>query len=506
MTSSQEIASALSRVHATAKKYGGTILPSAEIQRQDRELLVRTQWLQEIIKGWYMLVRPDLNAGDSSVWYANFWDFLRFYLEHLYDEDYCLSSENSLELHIGSTVIPKQVVAITKKGGGKSQELLFRTSVFAYADPGNLPEERISVRGIQAMTLPYALCKVTPTYFREKSQEVEIALRSIRDPSELLQVIVQHKFKRAAARLIGAYQFLGDQAMAKTLEAGLAQVGMLIKPENPFEYETPFTPVARGQSPYAARIFAMWNRYRQDVILNFPAPPGLPQNGDDYLKQIDRIYTFDAYNSLSIEGYQVNLELIERVKSQKWNPDYHDNDRNERNALAARGYFEAHREVKKTIENILNGAPPGEAIEGDLQKWYRALFHPSARAGIISEADLFGYRKGPVYIRSSRHVPPPREALLDAMEAFFTCLKDESHPAVRAILGHFIFVFIHPYIDGNGRIGRFLMNAGLASGGYPWIVIELKNRQDYFKALEAASVEGTVIPFVQFVAHSRSHQ
>lgn len=92
MTTSHEIASALGRAHETAKNYGGSILPSSEIQRADRELLTRTHWLQEIIKGWYMLVRPDLNIGESSGWYANFWDFLRIYLEHLYDKDYCLSA------------------------------------------------------------------------------------------------------------------------------------------------------------------------------------------------------------------------------------------------------------------------------------------------------------------------------------------------------------------------------------------------------------------------------
>ena len=37
--------------------------------------------------------------------------------------------------------------------------------------------------------------------------------------------------------------------------------------------------------------------------------------------------------------------------------------------------------------------------------------------------------------------------------------------AVRAVLGHFFFVYIHPYMDGNGRMGRFVLNAMLASGG-----------------------------------------
>lgn len=76
---------------------------------------------------------------------------------------------------------------------------------------------------------------------------------------------------------------------------------------------------------------------------------------------------------------------------------------------------------------------------------------------------------------------------MDGMETLFTLLKQETEPAARAVLGHFLFVFIHPYPDGNGRLGRFLMNAMLASGGYPWAVIRLKRRQQYMKVLEQAS-------------------
>ncbi|HRH89073.1 MAG TPA: Fic family protein, partial [Rubrivivax sp.] len=42
------------------------------------------------------------------------------------------------------------------------------------------------------------------------------------------------------------------------------------------------------------------------------------------------------------------------------------------------------------------------------------------------------------------------------------------------MLGHFLFVHIHPYSDGNGRIGRFILNTFLASGGYPWTVIRVE--------------------------------
>jgi Fic family protein len=71
----------------------------------------------------------------------------------------------------------------------------------------------------------------------------------------------------------------------------------------------------------------------------------------------------------------------------------------------------------------------------------------------------------------------------------FELLASEPHPAVRAVLGHFFFVFIHPYIDRNGRIVRFLMNTMLASGCYPWIVIPVEEREGYMHCLEMASVQ-----------------
>jgi len=83
----------------------------------------------------------------------------------------------------------------------------------------------------------------------------------------------------------------------------------------------------------------------------------------------------------------------------------------------------------------------------------------------------------------------------------FELLEQESEASVRAVLGHFIFVFIHPYMDGNGRMGRFLLNAMLASGGYPWTVIPVEKRDEYMQALEKASVDQNIIPFAAFLGY-----
>ena len=96
-------------------------------------------------------------------------------------------------------------------------------------------------------------------------------------------------------------------------------------------------------------------------------------------------------------------------------------------------------------------------------------------------------------------MPLNREAVWDAMPTLFDLLREELDPAVRVVLGHFIFVYIHPYIDGNRRIGRFLMNLMLASGGYPWTVIPVQDRKTYMEALEEASVAENIAPFADFL-------
>lgn len=87
----------------------------------------------------------------------------------------------------------------------------------------------------------------------------------------------------------------------------------------------------------------------------------------------------------------------------------------------------------------------------------------------------------------------------NCVAAFFDLLREEAEPSVRCVLGHFMFVYIHPYMDGNGRVGRFLMNVMMASGGYPWTVIPVEDRNRYMHALERASVCGEIVPFAEFL-------
>ena len=71
----------------------------------------------------------------------------------------------------------------------------------------------------------------------------------------------------------------------------------------------------------------MWQEMRKVVLAHFPKPPGRPANPNAYLKHVEETYVTDAYHSLSIEGYRVSQDLIQRVTVGTWNPGNNENDR-----------------------------------------------------------------------------------------------------------------------------------------------------------------------------------
>jgi hypothetical protein len=324
-------------------------------------------------------------------------------------------------------------------------------------------------------------------------------MATVKDASDVLRPLLEGGHSTVAGRLAGAFRNAGQTRIADEILKTMDAAGYAVRETDPFEHRPASLLAMREASPYVNRIRLMWEAMRGDVLAAFPAPPGIPDQPEAYLRAVEEAYVTDAYHSLSIEGYRVSRDLIERVRSGGWNPDANAEDRENRNALAARGYYEAFVAVKAGVEKVLRGGNAGSVADADHAEWYRRLFGPSVTAGIIGVADLAGYRTGPVYIRRSMHVPPPREAVRECMPVLFEILRGESEPSVRVVLGHFVFVYIHPYMDGNGRMGRFLMNVMLASGGYPWTVIPVERRDDYMRALESASVRQDIRLFAAFV-------
>ena len=497
MTPNDRLANALEEARKSAQE---NIVRGKDLKPRTRKLLLETGSLIEVIRGWYLLAPPFTTAGDTTLWHGNFWAFLGIYLADRVGDGYCLSAESSLDLLAGETRTPEQVVVILQDGGNNVVELAFGTSLLTYKDPARLPKTRGKYRGVNVMSAGAALARVAPTYFEKSRMNAELVLRSASD-QEIAQGVLEFGKAIAAGRIVGALTEIGETEKAQKLSVALANARLAAKPENPFPSGGAIIPPhVRIRSPYAGRIHALWASMRDDVIEHFPPSPMVLTSKEAAIQQANAIYRHDAYNSLSIEGYSVTTELIERVRTGAFNAE-NSNDKQSLDAMAAKGYFLAHEAVIESIGRILDGANPGKVADQDLQSWYAQLYQPSVDAGIIAAYSLAGYRERPVFIRNSMHVPPTAgPAVMDAMEALFTLLKDEHHAAVRAVMGHFAFVFIHPYQDGNGRIGRFLMNAMFASGGYPWTVIRVSRRAQYMAALEEASTKQNIVPFIRIVA------
>lgn len=499
-TPSEKLANSLEALQALQQQ-GVVAIKSSDLSRTHRERLAKNGFIQEVMKGWYIPSRPDEVQGDSTAWYASFWDFCATYLNERFGTDWCLSPEQSISLHAGDKTVPRQLLVRTPRGRNKITELAHGTAVLEVRS--TLPDTRDTEEqeGLRLFSLASALIACAPGVFEQKATDMRAALSIIPDASEILSRLLDGGHSVIAGRLAGAFRNIERNRIADDILETMRAADYTVRETDPFETKSLVILPGRERSPYVNRMRLMWAEMREQVIELFPKAPGQPNDIKAYLKRVEEVYVTDAYHSLSIEGYRVSPELIEQVRSGNWNPDINDADREHHNGLAARGYYQAFQAVKQSVERVLENQNPGTVSDEDHSSWYREMFAPSAVAGIVKPADLAGYRSAPVYIRRSKHVPPSRDAVRDLMPAFFELLQQEKDAAVRIVLGHFVFVYIHPYIDGNGRMGRFLMNVMLAAGGYPWTVVPVEERAVYMAALEEASVRQNIAPFTEFLAH-----
>jgi len=494
----EKLAESLEALRALQDR-GVIAVRSGALTRRHRERLVKNGFLQEVMKGWYIPGSPDEATGESSAWYASYWGFCAAYLKERFGSNWSLSPEQSLLLHAGNMTVPRQLLVRSPKARNNVTMLPHDTSLFdtraALPEAGQIAEKD----GLRLFSVPAGLVNCGSRFFRQNATDARAVLAMVRSASDVLALLLEGGHSTVAGRLAGAFRNIGRDRIADDIVKTMQTADYGIREKDPFEDTIDLILPPREQSPYVNRIRLMWQQMREPILKEFPAAPGRPFDIAAYLKAADDMYVTDAYHSLSIEGYRVSPELIERVRIGEWNPDENEDDREHRNALTARGYWQAYQAVRESVRKVLEGSNPGAVADDDHGAWYREMFAPSITAGLLRTADLAGYRNSPAYIRRSRYVPPRHEAVQDCMPAFFDILREEPEPSVRVVLGHFVLVYIHPYMDGNGRIGRFLMNVMLAGGGYPWTVIPLQKRDEYMGALESASVRQDIAPFAMLL-------
>jgi len=478
------------------------VFRSDDLSRVHRERLLENGFLREVMKGWVISSSPDAQPGESTPWHASFWEFCARYCDERFGEQWHLSPEQSLFLHGERTVIPDQLVVHSPKATNNDIHLLFGTTLYDLKVAEMPASAALMVReGLRLFTPAASLVRVPESFLQLYPLEAQVVMASLADATDLLRLLLNGGHSSKAGYLAKAFRQTGRAELADEILRAMKGAGYDVRESSPFEAGQVFSKQACPSAAIVGRVEMLWRSMRGKVLATFPQAPGLPTDKEEYLRFVDEIYRTDAYHSLSIEGYSVNPALVERVRHGDWDPAHDSGDRRNRDALAARGYWQAFQLVKKEVEKVIAGESPAAVARAAHNDWYRELFQPCVTAGLLEAGTLAGYRNIPVYLRGSRYVPPRWEAVRDAMPAFFDLLEKEPEPSVRAVVGHWLFGYIHPYFDGNGRMARFLMNVMLASGGYPWTVIRIIDRKPYLSALDRASIEMDIHPFTNFIIH-----
>ncbi|XPV75092.1 MAG: Fic family protein [Desulfovibrio sp.] len=112
------------------------------------------------------------------------------------------------------------------------------------------------------------------------------------------------------------------------------------------------------------------------------------------------------------------------------------------------------------------------------------------------------YRTKNVIISGANHTPPEALQVPPAMGNFIAAYATwkDMHPVERAARVHAEFVNIHPFIDGNGRTSRLLMNLELMKAGYPPLIIPVEGRATYYANLDTVAIDGDYAPFLEQLA------
>jgi Fic family protein len=153
-----------------------------------------------------------------------------------------------------------------------------------------------------------------------------------------------------------------------------------------------------------------------------------------------------------------------------------------------------HRDAILLVEEIVAKNEP-------LTEWQIKNIHALVLKG-INDTYAGNYRDQQVIMAGAKHIPPEPFLIKEKMESLIKWYDAEGkqlHPIERAALLHIIFVGIHPFIDGNGRTSRLLLNLELMKNGYPPLVIRNENRIKYYNALDNAHTTQENRDFIELV-------
>lgn len=189
-----------------------------------------------------------------------------------------------------------------------------------------------------------------------------------------------------------------------------------------------------------------------------------------------------AQGSASVEGNSLTLQ--------------------EANLVLSKGISISGKKIDEVreIENMLFAAKESKKII-DLNERNIKRIHFAIMRG-FDDKKPGKYRDGPIFIVGSSVNPPSADKVPEKMKGLLSWLnknKNEIHPVELAAEFHARFESIHPFLDGNGRTGREILNVMLQNAGYPRVIINLENRQNYVILLERVQSSKEYNKFSKFI-------
>lgn len=212
----------------------------------------------------------------------------------------------------------------------------------------------------------------------------------------------------------------------------------------------------------------------------------IPKGNSALRRVMEESYYHHIYHTVAIEGNTLTLSEIRHIIETRYAvPGKSLEEQNE-----VIGMHAAMKYVNTTLVSRI-----GSVTFSDILEIHRRVL------GYVDPVEAGRFRTTQVFV--GHHIPPhPRDVEKQVLE-FVQWINSEDamslHPVEFAALVHYKLVYIHPFVDGNGRTSRLLMNLILMQAGYPPITIRKEQRAEYYHVLEVAN-EGDVRPFIRFIA------
>lgn len=450
----------------------------------------------EVRRDVLCLCAPDQRESPRELVLGRFWAIVGAILSPY--APYALQGPTAMRLHFGDASVPRSVYVATERSRTRislldDAELVVDKEAGLFATPAAI-EATTSLGGatLTVESPESALVRIRPRYLVEEPDLVMAFLKSAPLDLDRLKALCLADYRPAKFKALADWcAQLGRDDVAAILRAGRPPPRKL----TPITAPAPLiSPASLGAPAHVTRFVDHLQRLRVaiDERLGSRVAGGLGLA--EVLALAEAKKRLDTYHSSTIEGYRVSLEEIDVLMGRGGPLRSSGGAEAIERRMALRGYLDAHRLTVQEIERMFGRERV--LTERLAQDIHAQLFKPTLDAGLLTVADLRSYRRGSVFLRGSRYVPPASPKVDALMQSAVELVNDVDGVVARALLIHYAIVTIHPYDDGNGRTARLLMNYVLATAGAPWVTIRVDDREVYFRALERAQCDSDFEPLI----------